>query len=411
MIAASGIKAGSARCGDCRAAATDRAMTARWRRSVAPNPSRRMGASIHRQEAAASVIVTAVSAARMPGVLDWDPARAEKRDHGPVPEVDAVRADTDPAQRRPAEHPAQCPGTGRGHHHPAGRQRGERDPALVDGTAAPGDVRQLPGEDREADQADQVQPACLGLGCGGDPLQRPAQGQARAHEQGDGVSVGAVVQARGTLADRVPDGHGHRGRGRAQPDHHRARPPARAGTQDNGQEERPEQVELLLDGQGPEVLQRRRRAEHREVGLVVQGLPPVARVSDRREQPRPQGRQLIRLEHGDRCRDRHEHDRQAGQEPPGSADPESAQIDSAAPIPRRGEQVGDQVSADDEEDIHAQEASGQPGYSLVEGQDHEHRDSPQAVQATSPRARPGGAGLTGGRPGAAGTAGCQPFAG
>ncbi len=258
-------------------------------------------------------------------------------------------------------------------------------------------MRQLPGEDRDARQAGQVQPPLTRGGCGGEPPQRPAESQGGPDEQGGGMGIRAVVEAGGVLAGRIPDGHGQGRGGRAQPGTGHPRPPPAAGAQDRGQDERPDQVELLLDGQGPEVLQRRGRPEHREVRLVTQRLPPVARVGDGGQQAGPQRRQLIWLEHGDRGRDGGQHHRQAGQQPAGPADPEAAQVKPAAVVPRGGQQVSDQVSADDEEHVHAEEPAGQPEESLVEGQHRQHRDPAQPVQAGNARTGARGSG-PGGRP-------------
>ena len=118
---------------------------------------------------------------------------------------------------------------------------------------------------------------------------------------------------------------------------------------------------------------------------MLQSLPPVAGVGQRGEQCLPEAGQLIRLEYGDRCGDGHKHGHEAGQQSPGPPDPEAAQIQPSSVIPGRGQQVGDQVSADDEEDIHAEEPAGQAGELFMERHDRQHRDTAQAVKTGRPR--------------------------
>ncbi|PNE38130.1 hypothetical protein AOB60_28855 [Streptomyces noursei] len=52
---------------------------------------------------------------------------------------------------------------------------------------------------------------------------------------------------------------------------------------------------------------------------------------------------------------------EGGQQPAGPAHPEVAQVDAAAAAVFGQQQVGDQVAAEDEEDVDAEETAGQPG--------------------------------------------------
>ncbi len=115
---------------------------------------------------------------------------------------------------------------------------------------------------------------------------RPDHRQRRAEEQLEGAGVGAVVDPRGVEARVVEDRHqDRRGGGEDQRRHGQPRPHPRRRARallDQAhpaeQHERPEDVELLLDRQRPEMAERFRRAEAGEVGDVLEDQLPVADV-------------------------------------------------------------------------------------------------------------------------------------
>ena len=165
------------------------------------------------------------------------------------------------------------------------------------------------------------------------------------------------------------------------------RPPP-AGQQDpaDEQEQRPHQVELLLDGQRPEVLQHRRGALGREVVGAVDGELDVHRVRRGPERvagevPRRQRRlEQVREHAGD------DHDRDGGGEQP--ADPpgvEAPEADPSGRVELAQQVVGDQEAGDDEEDVDPDVATGEPGDAGVREHHGEHRDRPHALDVSPER--------------------------
>ena len=63
------------------------------------------------------------------------------------------------------------------------------------------------------------------------------------------MRVGAVVDPGRIGAGHVDQGHGQGGQGRAEPPEAGPEAPGLAGLQDHDQEQRPDQVELLLDSE------------------------------------------------------------------------------------------------------------------------------------------------------------------
>ena len=165
----------------------------------------------------------------------------------------------------------------------------------------------------------------------------------------------------------------------------RRRPP---GQQHHHQDQRPHQVELFFDGERPQVLQGGRRAESGEIRLVLRGLPPVAGVRHGCGQGGPERAELSRFDHRHGGCDADQHDGEGGQQPAGPPYPEGPQAEPPVAVPLGGKQVGDQVSAEDEEDIDPEESAGKGRELLVKGQDREHGQRPDPIQSWyAPRRR------------------------
>ena len=160
--------------------------------------------------------------------------------------------------------------------------------------------------------------------------------------------------------------------------------------------ERPEQVELLLDGQRPQVLEQRRPAElRRSTSWSAKIEVPVVDVAERRQRwprraagrPRPGGTDHVPRSTTTSMAKRAGSSRRArrNQKRPGRWPPVG--------VPLGEQQGGDQVAADHEEHVDAEEAARQPGGAVV-GDDRGDGEGPQAVdpghvrKAGSPR-RPG----------------------
>jgi hypothetical protein len=155
------------------------------------------------------------------------------------------------------------------------------------------------------------------------------------------------------------------------------------------QHERPGHVELLLDGERPEVVERPVRVLLREVVGRLGGQPDVHRVAARRRDvvrhrlraDRPE-QEARRDGDADDREDRLRHQ---------SLDPscvEPPQADAPAAFELAGEEAGDQEARDHEEDVNADvAAAGEPEPGVR--QHHEpDRDRPQALDVRA-EPRPG----------------------
>ena len=145
-------------------------------------------------------------------------------------------------------------------------------------------------------------------------------------------------------------------------------------------EEGPHQIELLLDGQRPQVPEGRRRAELGEVGDVVEDVPPVAHVEDSRRQVAPQGHQLAPVEQRGPAHGHEQHDEEGGQEPSRPTDPEMLQPDPAVAPVLGHQEIGDQVSREHEEDLHAEQPARRPPEVEVVGDHGQHGHGTDPVQ-------------------------------
>ena len=222
----------------------------------------------------------------------------------------------------------------------------------------------------------------------GQRARAPDDGQRRAEEQAGGARVGAVVDAGDIGEGLVQDGHQHRRPGDPRHDgREQQRPPAQR--HQPHEQQRPDDVELLLDRQRPEVQQRRGTPHLLEVGGVAQDEGPVAHVghgrhgvaADRGDLRRQEDREV--RQHG---RDEQE---ERGQQPSRPPQPEAAQRHGGGRGVLREQQRRDQVAADDEEDLHAQEARGHEVDAGVVQHDRDDGERPQAVQAREVGQPPG----------------------
>ena len=157
-----------------------------------------------------------------------------------------------------------------------------------------------------------------------------------------------------------------------------ARP--REPAQPEPQQPRPDQVELLLHGQRPQVPERRRRAEPGEVGAVLGDQPPVAHVARGRGDRPADGRKLGPVQQRDPGGDHGQHHEQRGQQPPGPAQPEIRQLQPAGALVLAEQEVGDEVAAQREEDTDAEQAALSPAQIQVIGDNRQHGQSAQPVE-------------------------------
>jgi hypothetical protein len=161
------------------------------------------------------------------------------------------------------------------------------------------------------------------------------------------------------------------------------------------EQQRPDEVELLLDRQGPEVLHGGSRVVGLQVVDRVRRELPVLDVQRARQDLLRRVGELGRGLDDPRRDPRHGQDKHRGRDqPPGTPSPEVGQADLSRARVAAPQVAGDQVPGDDEEHVHPGEASRQRrGVQVV---DHHHRDGdgPQSldVRPESPALRrfPGG---------------------
>ena len=309
--------------------------------------------------------------------------RGGQHDDRVVPQVDGIGALADPAEWFDPEDAAQLGPGMDGDGDDQRGQEGEQDhpPRVQESLVLVGLPEQ--GEDPEQrDGADQVEyPA----GVGGDRGELSAagqhHGQRRSDEEGEDPGVGPVVDPGGIATGRVEDGHLD-GRGGSQPQGQQHPGPLHVDpAEPDQQDQRPDQVELLLDGQRPEVPERRRRTELGEVGDVLEDEPPVAGVEDPGQDIAAHGGELVPVEQGGPP-DGHEHHHEEGrQQTSGPADPEVLQPDPLVTSVLGHQKVGDEITGEDEEDLHAEEPAEGPPEIQVIGDDRQHGDGPDAVQS------------------------------
>ena len=196
-----------------------------------------------------------------------------------------------------------------------------------------------------------------------------------------GARVGAVVDAR-RVGVRVVE-HRHLDRRRRDTDEDREQELAAVPTphrETDADDERPQQVELLLHRQRPHVLEQRRTADVLEIREMVEDQVPVLHVRERGDHLTAELVDRVGEEQQRVQRHRGQHREQRGEQAAGAAEPESAEIDVAVLAPVGEEQGRDQVAADHEEHVDAEEPPGDPVLVAVVQQDRDHRERAEAVK-------------------------------
>ncbi len=221
---------------------------------------------------------------------------------------------------------------------------------------------------------------------------QPDERERRPDQQPRGMGIRAVVETRRIDVRRVEDRHPER-RPDRQADRDRERATSTEDRQPEHEEERPEDVELLLHGQRPEMLEQRRPRRILEVRVLADDQEPVRDVGP--------GRQRIGAETGhvvgqddDRERD-HGHDQRADrrEEPPGPAPPEVSDVESACPGVLAQQEARDQVAADHEEQVDAEESARQQVRIQVVGEHGDDRERTQSIEPGQVGQRPRRTGL------------------
>ena len=210
------------------------------------------------------------------------------------------------------------------------------------------------------------------------------RGAGREGERHQGEREARPVGQVGRASARSRDGRdGRDGRGEsARSVHESAPPPAQPSREPHEQQydPRPDQVELFLHREGPQVVERRRRGEPRVVGGVLADVPPVAHVEHRRDDVTAEPGDEGPGDHVHPDGDDRQHHEQRGQQPPRPPQPEVAELDPPARRPLPDQDVGDEVAAQREEHADPEQPALRPAVAEVIGDHRRHGERAQPVE-------------------------------
>ena len=308
-------------------------------------------------------------------------------------EVEAVGDLADVAQRPDREHPAHDAVGELDHRgdHERGQPGDEQEAATVeerahavDGVERPEQPAE-PGDPRHRERlaarlvlgggARAVGLVALALGAA------PPGGQGRSDHDLLDAHVGAVVHP-GRRSPGVEQHEAVDGRADGQDDGHHEEAVGPTAPEDEEAQRRPDEVELLLDGQRPGVQQGRGRAEEDEVVLVGDDEAPVGDVGHGGEGVAADGGPGAGVGHHQGVERHHEQrHRQRRQQASGPAAVEGQEADGLGAGELGHQQRGDQEPREDEEDVDAQQAPADAADPGVEGEHAEHGQGPDAVEA------------------------------
>ena len=306
-----------------------------------------------------------------------------------VPQVDAVGARAQPHERLGGEDAAERgAGQGDGRDDRCRGDRGEHQAAAVPEGVRARNEHAHEGEHAQAHKAHGRELLALlvghllGVDLGALGVHGPDKRQPCADEQRERARVGAVVHAARVARGVVHHDHAERrGAGQNQAETADAAV-VDAGTVEPQHDERPDEIELLLDGERPEVQNRAGLRDGLEVRLLAEDIPPVGEPEQRGEQVGLElvEQALVQEERGERGHDDHERD--GGEQAPHTADPEALKVDPVRLGKLDAQDSGDQEARDDKEHRHAHQAAGGPGQVEMVG---EHGDDGQCAQAVDAR--------------------------
>ena len=146
-------------------------------------------------------------------------------------------------------------------------------------------------------------------------------------------------------------------------------------------EDGPEEIELLLDRQGPGVREGRRGPGRGEVVRSLCDEVPIGDVERRTEDVPAEGRIGPRWER--QLRDEHHRDdqeEQSRQKPTRPPGPEVSEPDAPAALHFGQQQGGDQESGENEEGVDSEIATGQPADASVVGEDARDSKGPHPIE-------------------------------
>src|SRR5918994_1336322 len=126
---------------------------------------------------------------------------------------------------------------------------------------------------------------------GAKPTARPHHGQCSTDEEAEGTGVGSFVDPRRVYAWLMDQGHSEGGESRASQGQAGQGVAPRDVAHPEPEQPGPDQIELLLNSQGPQVIQRRWWPEPGEGGCLANNVPPVAHVANGGEHVSPDARE------------------------------------------------------------------------------------------------------------------------
>ena len=231
---------------------------------------------------------------------------------------------------------------------------------------------------------------------GAPPRPRQRGADRERHHPHIGTEVGAVGGSRRVGAHRPAPCH-RDGDDRRDARGHRP-PPEASVTQEEDEYEWPDDVELLLDREAPEVADRRRRGERADVPAVAD-LVPVGHLCERGADLGGECSLAVGPPDAEDRGDGDGGEGAPGQWPQssGSAPPERPERDPSRPVVFADQQRGDEVAGEDEEEVDPDEAAGEDVGVGVVDDDGEHSDRSEAVQPRPARRRLDDRGVDGGR--------------
>ncbi len=281
------------------------------------------------------------------------------------------------------------------------QQRVEGEPALVEPRTGLRGVDPDEHDDREGGGAEGRHGDAHRAGsgqAGGDARVEQDRGEDAAHQELAGPRVGAEIDA---VVAEAPE-QGERQRAERQCGQHdgeqravlaadRLQPVAalviagtvgeRADAEEPGDQQREHQVELLFDGQAPEVEQGRRRCEQIGIALLGEDEPPVGHVGERGDDVAGQVLALHGVGHE---HPEHQGEGETGQrgrhEAAEAAAPEGPEVDAVAAGLLGQQQGGDEEARQREEGRDAEVAADHPAEPAVEEQDARDGHAAQAVE-------------------------------
>lgn len=231
-----------------------------------------------------------------------------------MPKVDPVTTHPDPPEGPPTQDaPKSYAGVRGGGHHCQGGQGEQNHSARIEkGPVLIGGKHQNQDDEQTTNARSGEQPP-VPPGKGGCQMSaRPNQCQGRAEQQGEGPGVCPVINPAGIDSRLIHPRHrpGRQHRPCGDPDQ---QPASGQVAESRGQQQGPQEVELFLYGQGPQVSKGRGRPKLLKVRDVMKNVPPVAHIQEGCDQVSPEAPQSSGIgekqneNHGDQqepqCRD------------------------------------------------------------------------------------------------------------